>query len=168
MALIRPDEPGKYMESPYDHPGIWIRRSQKKISYINPQPDQAILEVVGINYLSTPARVGVEMIINLVHNGVGVKVFSKLNQSNMDRIYESLTAWTGYEAMPKLCDWISRRGGVLQMRLNRLPPDPLSSEVNGYTRKQSKSSNQDDEPLEWFPDLVSGMRDLMYASSYGH
>ncbi|PVG00655.1 hypothetical protein CPB86DRAFT_824234 [Serendipita vermifera] len=164
MALIRPDQPGGYTESPYDSPTMWIRPSQEKISYLAPQPDQVILEVVGVNYLSTPARLGAEMLINLEYNGVPAEVFSNLNRSNMQKIYDALTAWTGYRAMPKLWDWISRKGGVLPIRLNRLPHDPLGSEVNKI-RKKLTPSNKDGEPLDCFTDLVSGCPVTLYESA---
>lgn len=164
MALIRPDEPENYIESAYDHPTIWIRPSQNKISYRTPEPDQLILEVVGVNYLSAPARLGAEIVINLEYNGVPAEVFSSINQSNMQKIYDALTAWTGPGAMFKLGAWIFRQGRVLAMRRNRLPYDTLDSEVNKI-RNKAIQSNNDNEPLEWFPDLVSGRPSTLYETA---
>ncbi|PVG00656.1 hypothetical protein CPB86DRAFT_782489 [Serendipita vermifera] len=180
VLLLRPNDEN-YTEGLLDLPTVWIRPSQRKILGQKGNANQRRLEVVRTTYLRTPHRINADLIINLAYNGVPPEVFSNLNQRNMEEIFDSLTTWTGDRAMPKLCRYIERKGGVLPIRLNRLPPDPTALR-SSYRNHESNTDldgewgggdDQDDDgptggeegPLDYFPNLVSGQPATLHETA---
>ncbi|CAG8711916.1 5481_t:CDS:2, partial [Acaulospora colombiana] len=167
ILLLRPNDE-TYTEGLLDPPTVWIRPSQRKIRGQKANANQRRLEVVRTTYLRTPHRINADLIINLAFNGVPPRVFSDLNQKNMQEKFDALTTWTGDRDMPKLCRYIERQGGVLPIRLSRLPPEPTALKANNRFRERhtdlvgearEEGDGDDDEEeglLNYFPNLISG------------
>ncbi|KAI0033844.1 RNA dependent RNA polymerase-domain-containing protein [Vararia minispora EC-137] len=107
-------------------PRIWIRASQQKIALSDlAAPDarcHRIFDLVQPSRVTTPARLSMQLILNMSHNGVPDDVFIKLLDASLREETTVFTDWSGPYAMPLLWAAVGRAGNIPAVRLQRLLP----------------------------------------------
>ena len=106
-----------------EEPKIWIRESQNKISLDLGSPTTSrahlIFDLVAPAHLTYPARLNMQTIVNLSHNGVPNYVFEKLMEDGIQSDFQRLTSWEGETAMKSLLHTVAQLGGLSGIRLGR-------------------------------------------------
>ncbi|KAG5643296.1 hypothetical protein DXG03_001223 [Asterophora parasitica] len=107
-------------KSPF--PKIWIRPSQTKTKYPRPFPRiHRIFDLVAVSRASeTPISLSKQSIMNLSQNGVPDKVLTDLMVQGLEDLVKPLMEWEGPQAMEKLWNHVSKIGGVVGSRMQRL------------------------------------------------
>jgi RNA-dependent RNA polymerase len=107
-------------------PRIWIRRSQHKIVLRDLAAPAArchrIFDLVQPARVSAPARLSMQLLMNMAHNGVPDAVFENLLKASLKEETASLTDWTRPHAMARLWAAVARAGNVPATRLQRVLP----------------------------------------------
>ena len=152
----------------YDEPfRVWIRPSQKKITYDeNVERDRAhlVLDVLRRSQLKYPARLSTQIIVNLSQNGVSYDVFERLMNDGLQDIAMSLTQWSGQFAMQNLWASIAGvNGSVIRARMGREAAG--SSRMMGFSYRDKDDEVPEDEDVmeltqasskAWWADEISG------------
>lgn len=106
-----------------EEPKIWIRESQNKINLDLESPTTSrahlIFDLVAPAHLTYPARLNMQTIVNLSHNGVPNHVFEKLMEEGIQSDFQRLTNWEGETAMKSLLHTVAQLGGLSGIRLRR-------------------------------------------------
>lgn len=141
--MLHPDHQHDFTETPR----IWIRDSQNKINIPDAQMDRAhrIFDLVASPRVTFPARLSMQTIVNMSHNGVPDEVFIKLMEEGMSGDYEKLTTWTGPNAMKVCLHTVAKAGNVAGMRLQRQTAG--MGRALGFVGRE-KEKEEDDQSLE--------------------
>jgi RNA-dependent RNA polymerase len=134
----------KYQHDPNETPKIWIRDSQYKIHIPDDQMDRAhrIFDHVAPNRVTFPARLSMQTIVNLSHNGVPDSVFVKLMEEGMSGDFEKLTTWKGPNAMKVCLHAVGRAGNVAGLRLQRQTAG--MGRALGYVSREKDKEDRDE------------------------
>ncbi|KAL0570301.1 hypothetical protein V5O48_011665 [Marasmius crinis-equi] len=146
-------------------PRIWLRKSQKKISYpenIDIDPSHRTLDILRLARVKSPSRSSNEVIINLSYNGVPTSELKDLQEADIKSALEpfmDLGQSDPAELMPML-QAVDRLGNVSSSRRSRQCTTELR--FRGH-EKDSRSSQDDESELAfggqmntWGPDPFSG------------
>ena len=106
-----------------EDPKIWIRESQNKVNLdlLSPATSRAhlIFDLVAPAHLTYPARLNMQTIINLSHNGIPNHIFERLMEDGIRSDFQRLTSWEGETAMKSLLHTVAQLGGLSGVRLGR-------------------------------------------------
>ncbi|KAF8520442.1 RNA dependent RNA polymerase-domain-containing protein, partial [Hysterangium stoloniferum] len=167
LFLLDPDEDG----NSDNEPRVWIRNSQRKIVYEFPDRAHLIMDVLRRSQLKYPARLSVEIIVNLAENGISYETFQTLMDDGLEGVVASLTNWSGPFAMENLWAAVARvNGSVIRSRMAREAAG--SSRLMGFTsydREREEGENEEEEEEDddaigsfragskaWWADEISG------------
>lgn len=104
-------------------PKIWIRDSQRKITY--PSLDRAhrildLLHVSNSSPMTSNFNLSKQSVLNLWYNGVRSETLANLMKTGLEESIKQLTDWKRPLDMVHLWNAISKNGGVVASRLARL------------------------------------------------
>ncbi|KAL0572257.1 hypothetical protein V5O48_009703 [Marasmius crinis-equi] len=150
-------------------PEIWLRKSQIKIQY---DPDSPVdishltVDILRLPRVRTPARLSVEAIICLHHNGVSVAAFVDVLKVDLVRTIELLLDWgldvSDVPAMLRLWHAVEQSENVVIAR--RARHDVTNLRFRGYSEQERELLDDDDQDGDvggrhstaWWPDPYSG------------
>ncbi|KAK7042969.1 hypothetical protein VNI00_008706 [Paramarasmius palmivorus] len=151
-------------------PQVRLRGSQRKVRYppsLAKDPSHRIMDILRISRVRAPARLSVEVIVNLQHNGCPSSYFTNLLKSNLEDAVNPILAWdieNDPAAMIKLWHTIEQAEHVLVAR--RARQFVTESRFRGYSERVNEESLDDEDPLDevnddqhstaWWPDPNSG------------
>lgn len=162
-----------YKEDDYDDkPRIWLRPSQIKIRYDTLCRPQVTLQVLRKSYVTSPARLSTEVIINLAEGGVPHSVLTQLFRDGLEHQISGLMAWDDLQG---LWSTIARSGGVFSARLARECPG--EARVRGYGDRAAEEHDLEDDDLfeeaerdeprstAWWADRISGCPSSLWETA---
>jgi RNA-dependent RNA polymerase len=136
---------------PSGPPRIWIRRSQRKIDlgpFSELQRAHRIFDLVAPSRTNTPARLSIQVILNLNFNGVPAEAFESLMRDELQSEVKKLTDWSRPNAMAFLWFAINRAGNVGSVRVQRQALGAgraLGLTGRNYGRDEDEETDGDDE-----------------------
>ncbi|KZT22626.1 hypothetical protein NEOLEDRAFT_1071042 [Neolentinus lepideus HHB14362 ss-1] len=174
LWILHPDPEHR---KPNDPPRIWIRASQKKISLTEkmvsfpdtklPQPDLStvhrmhlIFDLVCPNRFLRPARLSMQTVLNMHHNGVPTELLVNLMVEGLREDVAKLTDLDQKTPM-LLIDAIDKAGRVTGAKLQRLAGD--MSRALGFSGREFRQDVDDEDPLEGFDDDEADSPDVDHA-----
>lgn len=146
-----------------DEPRIWLRPSQVKIRYEALGRPQVTLQVLRKSYVTSPARLSTEVIVNLAEGGVPHPVLTQLFREGLEQHISGLMQW---DDMQELWSTVARSGGVMSARLAREAPG--EARVRGYGDRNTEEHDlehddlfeeverEDPRSTAWWADMISG------------
>ncbi|KAL0069594.1 hypothetical protein AAF712_003252 [Marasmius tenuissimus] len=152
-------------------PKIWLRNSQIKIRF---DPDKPVdlshltVDILRLARVRSPARLSVESMVNLHHNGVPTSVFVEILKRNLADTIEPLLDWGGSDsdtpAMLRLWHAVEQSENVITQR--RARQDVTNIRFKGYNEQEKDLIGEDDldgvggvegrHSTAWWPDPHSG------------
>lgn len=146
-----------------EKPRIWLRPSQIKIRYETLDRPQVTIQVLRKSYVTSPARLSTEVIINLAEGGVPHPVLTQLFRDGLENHISGLMQW---DDLQELWTTVARSGGVMSARLAR--ESPGEARVRGYSDRSAEGHDLEDDDLfeevegdelkstAWWADRISG------------
>ena len=152
-------------------PKIWLRNSQIKIRYdpnIPVDVSHLTVDILRVARVRTPARLSIETMVNLHHNGVPTNVFVEVLKKNLAEAIEPLLDWGASDfdtpAMLRLWHAVEESENVLRQR--RARQDVTNLRFKGYSDHERDLVEDDDldgvgglerrHSTAWWPDPHSG------------
>ncbi|ESK86536.1 hypothetical protein Moror_9807 [Moniliophthora roreri MCA 2997] len=148
-------------------PQVWLRKSQRKVQYpisLAQEPSHRTIDVLRVSRIRSPARLSIEVITNLHHNGVPASVFTNFLKSNLEDAIGPMLAWDldkDPDAMIKLWHTIEQTENVLLARRARQSVTDIR--FRGFHDKEKDEVLDDEDDLDennggqqhstaWWPD----------------
>ena len=165
LLTINPGE-ATTTSSSEKQPKVWIRKSQRKITYPTEDTDTAhyTVDILRSARMSTPAQLSTETIINLAENGVPAETFAAMMRESFKNRVDKLTQWDGPDGLYKLWKNVCDEGHVVAARLAR--ENAGSARAEGYVYEDPSESLDidcmEEDPAAaatstaWWEDPVSG------------
>ncbi|KAK1223266.1 hypothetical protein PQX77_013854 [Marasmius sp. AFHP31] len=152
-------------------PKIWLRNSQIKIRFDPDKPadlSHLTVDILRLARVRSPARLSVETMVNLHHNGVPTSVFVEILKKNLADTIKPLLDWGGSDsdtpAMLRLWHAVEQSENVITQRRTR--QDVTNIRFKGYNEQERDLIGEDDldgvggvegrHSTAWWPDPHSG------------